>query len=101
MNEIEKEMAESFSLLALSLLEIVIKQEFNNSWNERFEKLFIASQIKVIHSLENYIIKAEYNRDGLTINFPDGTENMKFLISELVKKQFNTFKSKFKNNNNE
>jgi hypothetical protein len=101
MNEIEKEKAESISLLALSLLEIVIKQEFNDSWSERFENLFNSSQAKVIQMLENYILKAENNKDGITLNFPEGTDNLRLLISEVVKYNFNTFKIKFKNNNNE
>jgi hypothetical protein len=101
MNEIEKEKAESFSLLALSLLEIVVKQEFNNSWNERFENLFNSSQVKVIHTLENYILKAENTKDGITLNFPEGTDNLRLLISEVVKNNFNTFKNKFKNKNYE
>ena len=96
MNEIEKEKAESISLLALSLLDIVIKQEFNNSWNERFENLFISSQIKVIQMLENYILK-----DEIILNSLEGRDNLKLFISEVVKNNFNTFKSKFKNKNYE
>ena len=96
MNDIEKEKAESISLLALSLLEIVIKQEFNNSWNERFENLFNSSQIKVIQMLENYILKDEIN-----LNSTVGRDNLKLFISEVVNNNFNTFKSKFKNINYE
>ena len=96
MNEIEKEKAESISLLALSLLDIVIKQEFNNSWNERFENLFNSSQIKVIQMLENYILK-----DEIILNSLEGRDNLKLFISEVVKNNFNTFKSKFKNKNYE
>ena len=75
MNDIEKEKAESISLLALSLLVIVIKQEFNNSWNERFENLFNSSQIKVIQMLENYILKDEIN-----LNSTLGRDNLKLFI---------------------
>ena len=96
MNEIEKEKAESISLLALSLLDIVIKQEFNNSWNERFENLFNSSQIKVIQMLENYILK-----DEIILNSLEGRDNLKLFISEVVKNNFNTFKSKFQNKNYE
>ncbi len=94
--EKEKEKAESISLLALSLLEIVIKQEFNNSWNERFKNLFNSSQIKVIQMLENYILKDEIN-----LNSTVGRDNLKLFISEVVNNNFNTFKSKFKNINYE
>ena len=96
MNEIEKEKAESISLLALSLLDIVIKQEFNNSWDERFENLFNSSQIKVIQMLENYILK-----DETILNPLEGRDNLKLYISDVVKNNFNTFKSKFKNKNYE
>ena len=96
MNEIEKEKAESISILALSLLEIVIKQEFNNSWNERFENLFNSSQIKVIQMLENYIL-----RDEIILNSLKERDNLKLFISEVVKNNFNTFKNKFKNKNYE
>ncbi len=101
MIEIEKEKAESISLLALSLLDIVIKQEFNNSWDERFENIFNSSQAKVIQMLENYILKAENNKEVITLNFPEGTGNLRLFISEVVKNNFNTFKSKFENKNYE
>jgi hypothetical protein len=51
--------------------------------------------------LENYILTAENNKDGITLNFPEGTDNLILVISEVVKNNFNTFKIKFKNNNNE
>ncbi len=101
MNELEKQKAENFSLLALSLLEIVLKKEFNNSWNDRFEDLFTASLNKVIFMLENHILRPEYKSDGLTINYPEGSDNLRDSISVFVTSSFNDFKRNFKNNNNE
>lgn len=47
------------------------------------------------------VVTAEFKKDKLTMSLIDGTENIKFLISELAKNQFNTFKRKFKKNSNE
>lgn len=96
MNKIEKEMAESISLFALSLLENVIEQEYNNTWNDKVENLFSSSQTKVIQMLENYILKNETILNTLEVR-----DNLKLFISEVVKNNFNAFKSKFKNKNYE
>lgn len=101
MNKIEKEMADSISLLALSILENVIECEFNNSWNEKVENLFISSQIKVIQMLQNYILKNENDKNETILNSLEGTVNPGLLISEVVKNNFKQFKLKYQNKNYE